>query len=153
MMEFSNILVPLDGSEPSLRAASAAIDLSKKYNSHLYLINVVQSEIGYTFSAGAFGGIVTPSSINSFLENSRKEAEAWFKQILNSQDSLGFQVDSEVILAPKSIVSAIVEYAASHKVELIVIGTSGKSGIKKLLLGSVASGVITYSSCPVLVVR
>ena len=42
---------------------------------------------------------------------------------------------------------------ASHNVDLIVIGTRGRSGFKKLLLGSVASGVVTYAHCPVMVVK
>jgi nucleotide-binding universal stress UspA family protein len=46
-----------------------------------------------------------------------------------------------------------VEYAEEHKIDLIVIGTKGLSGIKKMLLGSTASGVVTYAHCPVMVVK
>jgi nucleotide-binding universal stress UspA family protein len=46
-----------------------------------------------------------------------------------------------------------VEYAEEHKIDLIVIGTKGRSGIKKMLLGSTASGVVTYAHCPVMVVK
>ena len=52
-----------------------------------------------------------------------------------------------------SIEAAIVEYAESHGVDLIIIGTRGRSGLKKMLLGSVASGVVTYATCPVMVVK
>jgi nucleotide-binding universal stress UspA family protein len=52
-----------------------------------------------------------------------------------------------------SIEGAIVEYAESHGVDLIIIGTRGRSGFRRLLLGSVASGVINYATCPVLVVK
>ena len=52
-----------------------------------------------------------------------------------------------------SIVAAVVEYAEEHNIDLIVIGTRGRSGLKKLLLGSVASGVITDAECPVMVVK
>ena len=48
---------------------------------------------------------------------------------------------------------SIVEYADRHKTDLIVIGTKGLSGIKKMLLGSTASGVVTYAHCPVMVVK
>jgi nucleotide-binding universal stress UspA family protein len=50
-------------------------------------------------------------------------------------------------------VKSIVEYAEEHKIDLIVIGTKGLSGIKKMLLGSTASGVVTYAHCPVIVVK
>jgi nucleotide-binding universal stress UspA family protein len=48
---------------------------------------------------------------------------------------------------------AIVEYAESKSIDLIVIGTRGRTGLKKMLLGSVASDVVTYAHCPVLVIR
>jgi nucleotide-binding universal stress UspA family protein len=46
-----------------------------------------------------------------------------------------------------------VEYAEEHNIDLIVIGTKGLSGIKKMLLGSTASGVVAYAHCPVMVVK
>jgi nucleotide-binding universal stress UspA family protein len=46
-----------------------------------------------------------------------------------------------------------VEYAEGKKMDLIVIGSKGMSGIKRMLLGSIASGVVTYAHCPVLVVK
>jgi len=51
------------------------------------------------------------------------------------------------------VVKKIVEYAEKQDVDLIVIGTRGMSGIKRTLLGSTASGVVTYAQCPVLVVK
>jgi len=52
-----------------------------------------------------------------------------------------------------SIVGAIVEYAERENIDLLVIGSRGLTGFKKLLVGSVASGVVTYAHCPVLVVK
>ena len=52
-----------------------------------------------------------------------------------------------------SIEGAIVEYAESEDVDLIVIGTKGSSDIKKVLLGSVVSGVVAYSTCPVMIIK
>ena len=52
-----------------------------------------------------------------------------------------------------SIVAAVVEYAEEHNIDLIVIGTRGRSGFKRLILGSVATGVITYAHCPVMVIK
>ena len=60
---------------------------------------------------------------------------------------------TEVIIAEESIVSEIIEFAEREKVDLIIMGTRGRTGFKKILLGSVASGVVTYSHCPVLVIR
>ena len=59
----------------------------------------------------------------------------------------------EVIVNPGSLVGAIVDYAEHEGVDLIVMGTRGRSGFKRVLLGSTASGVVTYAHCPVLVVK
>ncbi len=57
------------------------------------------------------------------------------------------------IISSKNISGGILDYAEENNVGLIVIGTIGRSGFKKLLLGSVASHVVTYAHCPVLVVK
>ena len=64
----------------------------------------------------------------------------------------GIQLKTKLIASP-SIVGGIVNFAEEEHVSLIVIGTKGRSGIKKLLLGSVASGVVTYAHCPVMIVK
>ena len=50
-------------------------------------------------------------------------------------------------------VKPILKYAEDEEIDLIVVGTRGRTGIKKMLLGSVASGVVTYAHCPVIVVK
>lgn len=63
------------------------------------------------------------------------------------------RVKTDVIDSPLSVAAAIVNYSDHEKADLIVIGTRGRSGIGKMLLGSVASGVVTYAPCPVVVVK
>jgi nucleotide-binding universal stress UspA family protein len=63
------------------------------------------------------------------------------------------KVKTDIVVGITSTVKEIVEYAEKNKMDLIVIGSRGLSGFKKMLLGSVASGVVTYSHCPVLVVK
>jgi nucleotide-binding universal stress UspA family protein len=60
---------------------------------------------------------------------------------------------TEVVASPTSVVPAIVDYAEKNGIDLIILGTRGRTGFSKLLLGSVASGVVTYASCPVMVVK
>ena len=57
------------------------------------------------------------------------------------------------IIVSTSIVGSIIDYAEKENVDLIVVGTRGRSSIKKLLLGSTALGLVTYASCPVTVVK
>jgi len=62
-------------------------------------------------------------------------------------------VQTEILVAVNSVVKEIVEYAEKQDVDLIVIGTRGMSGLKRILLGSTSSGVVKYAHCPVLVVK
>jgi nucleotide-binding universal stress UspA family protein len=64
----------------------------------------------------------------------------------------GVKVRGELLEA-NSTVQALLEFASSEKADLIVVGTRGVTGFKKLILGSVSSGLVSHSECPVLVVR
>jgi nucleotide-binding universal stress UspA family protein len=159
--EFSKILVLVDGSQPSINAADRAIALAKKEKDNpqlLIALHVVFSRVGYAYSPeGVFGmdGLTTPNAMKEILENAKKEAQQWFDKIKEkiNMDNNNIQLQPEVVVTATSIVSAIVEYAKNKDVDLIVIGTRGRSGFKKLLLGSVASGVVTNAACPVMVVK
>lgn len=161
--EFSKILVLVDGSQPSINAADRAIALAKKEKDNpqlLIALHVVFSRVGYAYSPeGVFGmdGLTTPNAMKEILENAKKEAQQWFDNIKEKinmdNNNNNIQLQPEVVVTATSIVSAIVEYAKNKDVDLIVIGTRGRSGFKKLLLGSVASGVVTNAACPVMVVK
>jgi nucleotide-binding universal stress UspA family protein len=62
-------------------------------------------------------------------------------------------LQTDMIFATKSIAAEIVEYADKPKVDLIIVGTRVRSGLKRMLLGSVASEVVKYADCPVLIVK
>ena len=81
------------------------------------------------------------------------EVKKWFDDIKKSADESGIQFRSEIIMAKRSAVSTMLDYAEEQNINLIVVGTRGRSGIKKMLLGSVASGLVTYAACPVLVTK
>jgi len=159
--EFSKILVLVDGSQPSINAADRAIALAKKEKDNpqlLIALHVVFSRVGYAYSPeGVFGmdGLTTPNAMKEILENAKKEAQQWLDNIKEkiNMDNNNIQLQPDIVVTATSIVSAIVEYAKNKDVDLIVIGTRGRSGFKKLLLGSVASGVVTNAACPVMVVK
>jgi K+-sensing histidine kinase KdpD len=62
-------------------------------------------------------------------------------------------VKTDIFTDVKSITDAIIDYASNKNIDLIVIGTKGRTGLKRFLLGSVASGVVQHAHCPVLLVR
>ena len=153
-MAFARILVCMDGSESSMRAADYAIEIAKKHDAHLISLYVIVSQLGYAYSSGAFG-LVTPNAINELLDKSKKEARKWFDEVEKKAAMQGIPVKMEIVASPSSIVPAIVDYADKNGIDLIVTGTRGRrrSGFAKLLLGSVASGIVTYANCPVMVVK
>ncbi|HKR57373.1 MAG TPA: universal stress protein [Candidatus Nitrosopolaris sp.] len=62
-------------------------------------------------------------------------------------------IKTEIFIDVKSIIQSIVEYASGKDIDLIVVGTKGRSGLKKFVMGSVANGIVERAHCPVLVVR
>ena len=161
---FSKILVGIDGSEISMKAAVYAIDIANRKttgvgNVQLIGLTVIDlTKISSSFFATASGYYGAKE-----LEEKRKEAQQWLDKVEklaveqnnnNNNNVNSIQFKSEIIEDPISKVgSAIVDYAERENVDLIVIGTRGRTGFKKMLLGSVASDVVTYAHCPVLVVK
>jgi nucleotide-binding universal stress UspA family protein len=149
--KITKILVGIDGSDSSLNAATYAIDLSKRFNSEIFLLSIVPSKVHHGDSSGVFG-MVSPSYLNDF----KKEAERWFNEVKNQikdDSEIKERIKSDVITSPFSTAASILNYAEERNIDLIIIGTRGNSGLKKMLLGSVASDVVTYSYCPVLVIK
>ena len=89
---------------------------------------------------------------SEFITTMRNEGEKYLNKVKRNANEKNIQIKTEII-SSTNIAGCIVEYAKENNIDLIVIGTRGRSGFKKLLLGSVASHVVTYAHCPVLVVK
>jgi nucleotide-binding universal stress UspA family protein len=153
--KISKILVPIDGSELSKRAADYAIFLSSKLGTELCIIHVLNN-IPYEHNVGSYGlyDIETPDEIKQILQEERGITKEWFDEIKANANEKNIQViKTELVITRSSIESAIVDYAKRNRIDLIVIGLAGHSGFKKLVLGSVASGVIKHSHCPVMMIK
>jgi len=153
LLTFAKILVCVDGSESSKKAADYAIEIAKRHNAELIALHVIVSSLGYAYPSAAFGFRATPSAIYEILESAKREAGKWFDEIGSKAAAQGVKFRAEIAESPTSIVPAIVDFAEANKIDLIVTGTKGRSGFKKLLLGSVASGVATYASCSVMIAK
>lgn len=141
------IIVPLDGSDFSFRAARYAINLAKLTGGEVICIHAVV-DLPYIEYMGA--GIVP---VTRYMDEAKKHTDEWFSQVRTMAAKAGIKVTADTIFNLPSVPESIIGYAAEQKAELIVIGTRGKSGLKRLVLGSVASGVVAHATCPVLVVR
>jgi nucleotide-binding universal stress UspA family protein len=145
---FGRILVAFDGSKDSQKAISLACSIALKFGSELTVVHVFSSpSIGY----GATSGMPIPDY--KMLEDAKKAAA---KEVLSKGLQLavkeGVEAKGELIEAP-SVVEALVEFAADKEADLIVTGTRGMTGFKKLILGSVSSGLVNHAHCPVLIAR
>jgi nucleotide-binding universal stress UspA family protein len=150
---FSKILVPIDGSEPSFHAARIASNIADKFQSEIIVLYVVVSPSKSEYAN--LTGLVTPKQIDMIIENAKKESKNWFKRIedMVKEENSNIKISMKVILTGVAVYGEVIQYAQQESIDLIVIGTRGRSGIKKLLLGSTASGVVTYANCPVLVTK
>lgn len=149
--EIKRILVPVDGSGPSFDAASFAVEVAKRFGAQLQVLHVVK--IDQNLHALGLIGRLYSDFREKNLEEARKEAGPWFEKIIEEGEQLGIVVNADVVSTSMSVVGEIVNYTERNGMDLIVMGTQGLSGFKKLLLGSVATGVVQYASCPVLTIR
>lgn len=148
----SKILVAVDGSEPSLRAADKAIYLAQKHGSDLIVLYVISANIRYGYAGdGVFLGY--PFPLKELVDIAIEDGQKCVDEVKQKASDKAMNVQTEVLLGTSSVVKEIVEYAEKHNVDQIVVGSRGMSGIKKMLLGSTASGVVTYAHCPVMVVK
>lgn len=142
------ILVPLDGSEFSFRAAKYAINLARLTDGEIICVHAVP-DLPYTEYVGP--RIV---SVTRYIDEAKKHSEAWYSRVkAMAAIPKSVKVKVDTIFNLPSVAEAIIMYAAEQKADLIVIGTRGRGGLKRLVLGSVASGVVAHGGCPVLVVR
>jgi nucleotide-binding universal stress UspA family protein len=149
------ILIPLDGSKPSDRAAEYAVDMAKRRKANLVAVHVMHLP-AYPLTTAPIEGMPThmvtpiPATISN---EERKMAENCLNRVERMAKNAEVKIKTKIIEDQPSIVHAITKIAEKEGCDLIVMGTKGRTGIKKFLLGSVASGVVTYAPCPVLVVR
>ncbi|TLX90114.1 MAG: universal stress protein [Thaumarchaeota archaeon] len=151
-MPIRRILVAVDGSKPSIDASAHAIDMAKRLDAELTAIYVVSPDIRYNYLEDTITPRL-PGALKDIMMITMQRGGKHVGKVKQKAMEKNVSVKTDVIIGISSIVKEIVEYAEKNKMEMIVIGSRGISGIKKMLLGSVASGVVTYAHCPVLVVK
>lgn len=154
---FERILVPLDGSEHSLRALDVAIQVAKRFEGKLMLIHVYSVDVRPvimfepTTLTPSTMPVMTPGEVSKTIEAARKIGVRILED--GEQKAKVENVPTETMLKEGHVVQEIVKIVKEDKFDLIVIGARGISKIRELLLGSVTDGVIHHASCPVLVIK
>jgi nucleotide-binding universal stress UspA family protein len=144
------ILVAVDGSKDAQRALETAVDMAKGMKAELRIVHVVNIP-GLLWSMGLPGSVVPAGPIEDDAEEVGKQVIA--KAVAFAKAGGVPSPKGEAITNLASPAQGIVELAEENGVDVIVLGTRGMGGFKKLLLGSVANSVLHYAHCSVLVVR
>jgi nucleotide-binding universal stress UspA family protein len=142
----SKVLVGIDGSDHSFRAAQYALEISKKYVAKLIAVTVTYMPAKSRVSQQE------EIEVGARLSEMDK-AKTWFESFTQSARQNKIDLKTELVNSQRPVDYVILEYAEKEGIDLIVIGTRGMSGLSKIVLGSVASGIVTYSHSPVLVVK
>ena len=155
---FKKILVAVDGSESSQRAAQAALELAEKLKTELIVVHAIVPPTSYYHSTIASPvGMTLPApsqhEIDAYYAYARKVALSVVGETESKAKKHGIAVKTEIPEAVSSVVETIINHATKENIDLIIVGTRGLGGFKKMLLGSVSSGIVSHAHCPVLVVR
>jgi nucleotide-binding universal stress UspA family protein len=145
MSTYSKILIPIDFSEYSEEALRQACDLARRFDSELHLLHVLDSVVPLAKTTTEFQHIY-----RAFMASRSAEAEQSLRSL--PPRSLGPKPVVRNVLIGNPAVE-IVKYADDNGIELIVMGTHGRTGFKAWMAGSVAERVVRFAHCPVLVVR
>lgn len=140
----NNILVPYDFTNFGDLAFEKAIEIAKKFDSKLTLLTVIGSDIVTSNMSWA-----RAQEVHDEYENKAKED---LNKIKNSSKVENIPISVEIIHNPSNS-EGILSFSEKDNTDLIVMGSHGRSGFKKLVLGSVASQVVTKAKCPVLIVK
>jgi nucleotide-binding universal stress UspA family protein len=145
-VRIKKILVPIDGSDYSFNAAKYAIKLAKDENAQLYCIHVIGS-VPYGYGSSSY-------AIDQYFKDLEQKVQSWFDKINDMAKNEGIlRVKTEIFTDVNSVIESIIDYATTKNIDLIVIGTRGRTGLKRFFMGSVANGVVQHAHCSVLLVR
>lgn len=144
---YQRILVPIDGSETSQRGLQEAIKLAHALASHIRLVHIVNR------TPWLYSGVV-PEVIDGLLAHVRSAGKTIVEEATRAVRAADVEVDHRLIEAPGERVGEfIVAAAKDYSAQLIVCGTHGLRGLRKILMGSDAEYIVSHSSVPVLLVR
>ena len=141
MIDLKRILVPVDFSPTSDAALRYGIELARRFTARLYLLNVPEHP-------GEAAEAEYPIGIFETMQNAAHD-RLW--HLLSEEEAR--ELRPECAMRSGDPADAIVRYAHEHDVDVIVMGTRGREGVARVLLGSVAEKVVRRAPCPVLTVR
>lgn len=147
MIRLSRILLPTDFSPYSAEATKYACAFAEKFDAELHLLHVLETHLSSTPEFAA--GLALPTQV----KESKQACEEALAKVLDSAWAQSRKSKTVRQLVEGTPFVEIVRYAKEHNIDLIVLGTHGRSGLAHVLLGSVAERVVRKAACPVLTIR
>ena len=140
---YRRILITTDGSEPNKKAVSYGIELAR--------LSGAKVNVAYVVDTAAFASVPMDAGWEMMYELLQKEGNEAIQQIVDDAKASGIDATGSLLEGHPS--HEIIEFAQNNDIDVIVLGTLGKGGLDRFLLGSVAEKVTRNSKVPVLVVR
>ncbi|NSW87638.1 MAG: universal stress protein [Syntrophobacteraceae bacterium] len=142
------VLVPVDGSQHSMEALNVAMDFARMKSAEVFVISVVP------FIGGMEDHEISPARRERVMEGIEKRAKDAVKLACDTLYAEGVSTScSKTIVTSISVPDAIIDFAETEKIDLIVMGSRGLSVSSRFKLGSVATQVVKYSPCSVYLVK
>jgi nucleotide-binding universal stress UspA family protein len=138
-----HVLIPLDGSKPSERALTHALETAP--DADVTLLTIIDPSTGFSAGAG------TPGAAEVWYESKKEQTKERLAEASQVVETRGMA--SETVVETGRPAATIVGYAENHDIDQIIMGSHGRKGVSRLLLGSVAESVVRRSPVPVTVVR
>jgi nucleotide-binding universal stress UspA family protein len=139
---FENVLVAIDGSEVSMRAAEHAARIAKHDGAELSALLVILAP-----------AYKVPGEIADYYSQAREEAKGWIREVEIIAERHDLSLRSEILVGAMTAIDGILGYAEKISADLIVTGRRGKASSTRRLIGSVSSGLVEFADCSVLVVK
>jgi nucleotide-binding universal stress UspA family protein len=144
---YTQILVPVDGSAASDQGLVEAIDLARNLKARVQLVHVVEPWV-------MVAPETMPATVQQISESVRSAGIALLEECEKKVANAGIEVDAEMIeTLGRSVGECIVNKAKEVRADLIVCGTHGRRGVRRLLMGSDAEYIVRRAPVPVLLVR
>ncbi|HDR9756350.1 TPA: universal stress protein [Burkholderia cepacia] len=144
---YTNIMVAVDGSPSSKLALDEGLKVARSYGARLFAVFVVDSSLLVTYA-----GRMDPDAL---LDEVRRDGAAVLRSAERAISHAAVNGDTEIVETEpgQNVAERLQRYVVKHSIDLAVIGTHGRRGVRRLFLGSVAERFLRGSSCPVLLVR
>ena len=144
-MAITKILVPIDGSKHSLKAFRVALNIAKNNNAKINVLTCLEKE-----DVGAW--YIDKRTNKKIMSDAKKFAKDFLSKLEKPAADVNIPISLN-ILETKSASNQVITFSNSKKIDLIVIGSHGRGGFNKFLLGSVSNKVSQMAKCPVMIVK